>query len=422
MRFIGPRRMALRKTGMMLAAAILLSLACTSMSLRLSAFGGYEMTAGLAGQIPPSQGAMAVIEAQTYEYKVMSARNGISMVSFKASADISPGVSFVTAGEVDEGLIDGSLMVSAVDSLSSVESTVTSQKADGRKAIGWQVLSKDGGPCSYKVTFLTTSIRWSVSGLVSARKSMKADIDMFLAVSNSSKMPYKGVELVLYGNEGSIWTSQAGSIVGSQLWSQLKPVSESIDLAAMGDIRIPIASMKGLGYKTFVGAAISSELKGYTGKQITKDTLRLDIFLETDTAAELAALPSSSLSLTVYLDDGNGFIVPAAMVPASEVQVSNNKLTMRLDSTSQVSAEIERLDSKAVGTSTYEESFRIRVKSASPFPTEIQFKESFPGEWELISFFGGEWTKFGLSAVLKLTVPAKGIFEAMYKVRYTYVR
>ncbi len=157
------------------------------------------------------------------------------------------------------------------------------------------------------------------------------------------------------------------------------------------------------------------------GKQAVKEQIKLDIFMETSSSPALESLPSSTIKMAVYLQDAQNGMVPAKSVDSANISVSGGRMLVKIDSAAEISAEIEKTESKSVGTSSYEESFRIIVRSASITATEVQLIESFPGDWELINNTGADWQrKEGNTAVIRLIVPAKGTVTQMYKVRYTY--
>lgn len=374
----------------------------------------------LAVQLPPTQGIQDAVEPVISGLRILCSSSGLSMVTYKANANLSPGVSAVYGLEEDAGTSAGSILVRCLDGSGSVETVFVRKDGAGARRLGWQVLSKDGGPSVFEVTYVTTSIRWAVTGYLITGQDMKAELGLFLSIENDSDVDYKEADFVLYGTEGAINAGQTSKIAGLQLWNLIKPVGQALDINAGSDLRLPLLTIKGIAYRTYVGASLGPNLKGYLGKQITKETIRPDIFLETAADKSITTLPSKAMSFTVYVNDGTNGKVPANTLLPSSVQVVDEKLVLKIDTASEIVAEIERLDSKVVGTSSYEESFRIRVKSTSQYPTEAQFIESFPGEWELISYIGGEWQKSGTGATIKLTVPAKGSADTMYKVRYTY--
>lgn len=398
--------------------------ALATLFVLLSVTAAGSQASGASGQpaisLPPTQGVQNAVESVILDLKILGSSSGLAMVTYQANANLSPGVSAVYGLEEDAGTCEGSLLVRCVDGSGTVESMFINEDVTGTRRLGWQVLSNDGGPALFEVTYVTTSIRWAVTGYLITAQDMKAELGLFLTIKNDSSVFYKDAEFVLYGTEGAISSSQASKIVGSQLWSLIKPVGQALDIDARSELRLPLISVKGLSYRTYVGASLGSNLKGFSGKQATKETIRPDIFLETAADKSMSALPSRAISFTVYVNDGTNGKVPANTLLPANVQVVDDKLVLKLDSASEIVAEIERLDSKVVGTSSYEESFRIRVRSTSQFTTEAQFVESFPGEWELISYIGGEWQKSGTGATIKLTVPAKGTVDTMYKVRYTY--
>ncbi|HOA16169.1 MAG TPA: hypothetical protein PLT03_06005 [Bacillota bacterium] len=398
--------------------ALLLSLGLAS----ASADPAQTVPAGPAAGLPPTQGTGPSAESSVYGMRILASSNGTAMVTFLVEADLSAGVSLVDAGLADDGMLEGSLLIRSMDKTATLESVLLSKGADGRQHLRLQALSSEGGKAVFEVTYMTKSISWSVSGYMVAGSDMKADMQLFLSVRNSSAVDYKGAELQLYGTKGRIAAGNSTSIAGEQLWSIIKPAGQALDLAAEGELRMSILELKDIAFTTYAGSTLGTGLKGYSGRQVNKEPLKVEIYLETAANDALAGLPSESVSMAVYLEGNENGMIPAAALPPSNVHIANKAVLLRLDLPSEITAEAERLDSKLVGTSSYEESYRIRVRSTSKYSTEVRLLETFPGEWELISYIGGEWRKIGPYATIKLTVPANGTVDTMYKVRYTYVK
>lgn len=372
--------------------------------------------------LPPTQGAGPSAEPTIYGLKILASSNGNAMVSYFVEANLSAGVSHTDAGLADAGMLEGSLLIKSIDTAASLEAVLISKDEEGRQHLRLQALSNEGGKAVFEVSYMTKSISWSLSGYTVAGADLKADVQVFLSVRNSSSVDYNGAELLLFGTKGRIAAGNSTSISGDQLWSSIKSAGQALDLAAEGELRMSVLELKDLAFATYIGSTIGAGLKGYSGRQVTKEPLKLEIYLETAVNEAFAGLPSESVSMAVYLEGSENGMIPAAALPASNVHIANKVMLLRLDLPSEITAEMERLDSKLVGTSSYEESFRIRVKSTSKYTTEVRLVETFPGEWELISYIGGEWKKSGAYAYIKLTVPANGTIDTMYKVRYTYVK
>ena len=370
--------------------------------------------------IPPTQGAQDGITAVLSDLKILGGSQGLAMVTYMASAELSSGVSFVTGARSDSGLVDGSLLIKVVEGSCSIESIIIGSEEDSPSMLSWKAFSKDGGLVVFHITYLTRSISWAVSGHINAQASMSLDAQLFLNIRNRSSVDFTDAEFLLFGPGGSLPSAQ-GLVTGVDIWKAIKPVGQSIDLAGNSELQLLVAQLDSVPYRVFVGGSIGSGLKGYMGKQAVKEQIKLDIFMETSPSTALMDLPSSTIKMAVYLQDEQNGMVPAKTVDSANIAVSGGKILVKLDSSAEITAEIEKTESKTVGTSSYEESFRIIVRSSSASATEIQLIESFPGDWELINNTGADWQrKEGNTAVIRLIVPAKGTVTQMYKVRYTY--
>lgn len=401
------------------ARAIIMKLAASMLLTVLLAATAYAYD-GTPEAIPPTQGVMGSISPLMSDVRILAGNKGPALVTLRFSAELSPGLSAVGPIEADGGMLPHTLQVLPVTEGFVIESVSTEYAGGQPYAYSWNVLSENGGDCAFQVIYMTESISWSVSGLLSADKSMLMDGRFYLGIRNESQFLYKGAEVILVGNGGTIQSSK-DAIAGVELWKVIRQAAQSIDLPPDSETRLLLAEMKRAPYKTYVGGSIGSGLKGYLGKTAVKEQIRMDVFAEVSTSPSIEELPSKALLLAVYQKESDNSVVSANNVAPSEVLLSSGMLYVKLGQSADITAEIERTESKTVGTSSFEESFRITVRSSSSAPTDVQLVESFPGEWTMISNTGAEWVrKDGNTAIAKFTVPAKGTVFQMYKVRYTY--
>jgi len=370
--------------------------------------------------IPPTQGSAVTIVPIVSDVKILAGNKGAALVTFRVSAELSPGVSVVGPIEADSGMLPHTLQIVPASEGFSMESVSIEYAGGDAYAYSWRVLSENGGDCAFQVIYMTDSIYWSVSGQLSADRAMLMDGRFYLGIRNESQVGYNSAEIILVGTGGTIQSAK-DSIAGVELWKIIKQAGQSIDLTPDSEIRLLLAELKGSPYRTYVGGSVGSGLKGYLGKPAVKEQIRMDVYAEVATSASIDALPSKSFSMAVYQKETDNSFIGANSIGPAEANVAGGLLSVKLGQSAEITAEIERTESRSVGTSSFEESFRITIRSSSSFPTEVQLIESFPGEWTMISNTGAEWVrKDGNTAVAKFTVPAKGTVFQMYKVRYTY--
>lgn len=95
-------------------------------------------------------------------------------------------------------------------------------------------------------------------------------------------------------------------------------------------------------------------------------------------------------------------------------------MTVRVGKASLLKAEKVRTDQKKVGTSTWEESYQVRVWNLGTSDTEVTDVEEFPGEWTIIQSTPSAWVKSSSStAQFTVAVPSGGRGEILFKVRFT---
>ena len=400
-----------RASRLRIASSILLTLLLVTTA---SAYGGTPES------IPPTQGALEVMVPLVSDVRILAGSKGAALVTFRVSTELSPGISVVGPIEADGGMLPHTLQVLPVTEGFSIESVNTQYSGGEPFAYSWSVLSENGGACAFQVTYMTDSIFWNVSGQLSADKAMLMDGRFYLGIRNESQIGYNRAEIILVGTGGTIQSAK-DAIAGVELWKVIKQAGQSIDLAPDSETRLMLAELNSTPYKTYVGGSVGSGLKGYLGKPAVREQIRMDVFAEVATGSSMDDFPSKALALAVYQRETDNSVIGANSVTPSEVLLSNGLLTVKLGQSADVTAEIERTESRSVGTSSFEESFRITVRSNSAFPTEVQLTENFPGEWTMISNTGADWVrKDGNTAIAKFTVPAKGTVFQMYKVRYTY--
>lgn len=372
--------------------------------------------------IPPTQGSGELPTTLLSDLRILAVSQGAALVTFRVSSFVNPGVFRIGMIEADSGMLPSSLLITPLSDGFSVESVSIVYSGGLPFSISWSALSENGGECAFQVTYLTYSISWNTSGQLSTSKSMLADGRFYLGIRNTSSIRYHGAEIILVGKGGAV-QSQKDSLYGLDIWKEIKQAGQAIDLEPDSELKLIAAELESAPYRTYIGGAIGSSLKGYTGKAIVKESIRMDIILEVATTQEMEALPSKTMSLAIYHKDSENSITAANNPNVSDVTLGNGLLSVRLGQSADITAEIERTESRSVGTSSYEESFRIIVRSNSATATEVQLTESFPGEWAMISYTGAEWLRMdGNMAVAKFTLPAKGTVTQMYKVRYTYTK
>ncbi len=393
------------------AATIMLTLILAAAA---SAYGGTPES------IPPTQGASEGIIPVVSDVRVFAGNKGAALVAFRVNAELNPGVSVVGPIEADDGMLPHTLQVLPLSEGFTMEAVNIEYSGGEPFAYRWSVLSENGGACSFQVIYMTESIYWDVSGQLTAGKEMLMDGRFYLGIRNKSQLGYSGAEVTLVGTGGTIQSSKE-TIAGVELWRVIKQAGQSIDLLPDSETRLLLAELKRAPYKTYVGGSVGSGLKGYLGKPAVKEQIRMDVFVEVATSAAIDELPSKTFSLAVYQKETDNSVFGGNSVASSEVLVAGGLLAVKLGQSADITAEIERTESRTVGTSSFEESFRITIRSNSTASTEVQLTESFPGEWTMISNTGAEWVrKDGNTAVAKFAVPAKGTVFQMYKVRYTY--
>lgn len=394
-----------------LAATILLTLVLVTAA---SAYGGTPES------IPPTQGVLDAMAPAVSDVRVLAGNKGAALVTFRVNAELSPGISVVGPIEADGGMLTHSLQILPLSEGFSMESANIEYSGGEPFAYSWSVLSENGGDCAFQVIYMTESIHWNVGGQLTAGKAMLMDGRFYLGIRNESQIGYDAAEVVLVGTGGAIQSSKE-AIAGVELWKVIKQAGQSIDLTPDSETRLLLAELKGAPYKTYVGGSVGSGLKGYLGKPAVKEQIRMDVFAEVATSPSIDELPSKAFALALYQKEADNSVTGANSIAPTEVLVAGGLLSVKLGQSADVTAEIERTESKTVGTSSFEESFRITIRSNSATSTEVQLTESFPGEWTMISNTGAEWVrKDGNTAVARFTVPAKGTVFQMYKVRYTY--
>jgi hypothetical protein len=389
------------------------------------AFLGTYVSAGeaLLQPIPPTQMTGEHVVSQITDLVIYAGNNGTAMVSYTASATISSGVSRIAGLGYDAGIIAGSMVIRVIDGECNIESIITKGRSDANGALNWSVQSTSGGKSSYSVSYMTSSISWGISGYMAAKTSMTADIALFLDICNSGNVDYIASDFRLFGQGGGLPAAPGSSLKGSDIWEMIKPVGSDIDLAAGVKLSMPLVEVKDLEYRAYAGGSISSSMKANASKPTTKEAIQLSIFVETAQSQLLMGLPTNALTLIIYRESDSNEPIPIRLAKPESITLAEGKLTVNIGPVLGITAEIEKLDSKIVGTSSFEESFRIRIKSSSEYSSDVLIGDTFPGDWELISYTGAEWKKTNNQGVnIKLALPAKSTVDTMYKVRYTYTR
>ncbi len=210
--------------------------------------------------IPPTQGAQDGITAVVSDLKILGGSQGLAMVTYVASAELSPGISLVTGAQSDSGLVDGSLLIKVVEGSCSIESIIIGNAVNAPSMLSWKAFSKDGGPVVFQITYLTRSISWAVSGHINAGVAMSLDAQLFLNIRNLSSVDFTDAEFLLFGPGGSLPSAQ-GLVSGVELWKAIKPVGQSIDLAGNSQLQLLVAELASVPYRVFVGGSSARDLK-----------------------------------------------------------------------------------------------------------------------------------------------------------------
>lgn len=388
-----------------------------------AAGGADELAAGAttaAGVSEVAGVAEAAEAAEADEVPVSDAlvvyESGCAVATRTIQAEFQPGPNRVIVGGLPATVDPRSVELAALDTRVRVESKVFDSAA---RSLVFMVVPEAPGPASFRLTYAFTGLAWSASYVAVLDPRLdEVTFSAWYCLSNKcgASLAPRSTTLVAGHPNALPGKADVRGATGVGLTAVTVSCPDTLRdgadcyLEAAGAARLPtrmVYLIDRIGV-TLADPAVSR-----------KDEARVQLALDMTVSPLDLPLPLPAGRVTAYTHSADGTAHLLGEDTVGPIRAAG-PVMLRLGAAPSVRVEKARTDQKKIGTSSWEESYQIRITNSGLAQAEVVILEEFPGEWAILQSAPvsaartpGGFARFNLSA------PAGARIEVLYKVRYT---
>jgi len=409
------RRRLLTALVMLSLSAALLMLPCAS-----PVAAGAATAAGISEIAGVAEAAEAVQAVEANEAPVTDAlvvyESGYAVGSRTIQAELQPGPNRVIVGGLPATVDPRSVDLASPGTRVRVESKVFDSAA---RSLAFMVVPEAPGTASLGLTYAFTGLAWSASyvAVFDARLD-EAAFSAWYCLSNQCGSPLAPRSITLVAGHPNVLAGKADVRGATGLGLTAVNVSCPDTLRDNSDCYLQAAAAARLPARMVllidrIGVTVTDPAVS------RKDEPRVQLALDMTVSPLDLPLPLPGGRVTAYTHSADGTAHLLGEDTVAPIGTAGSVM-LRLGAAPSMRVEKVRTDQKKIGTSSWEESYQIRITNSGPVQAEVVILEEFPGEWAILQSAPASAARTpGGFARFNLSAPAGARIEVLYKVRYT---
>ena len=342
--------------------------------------------------------------------------SGYAVGTRAIQAELQPGANRVIVGGLPATVDPRSVELASLGTRMRVESKVFDSAA---RSLAFTVVPEAPGPAPLRLTYAFTGLAWSASYVAVLDPRLdEVAFSAWYCLSNKCGSSLTPRSITLVAGHSNVLAGKADARGAGGLGLTAVTVScpdtlrDGADcyVQSAGAARLParmVCLIDRIGV-TMTDPAVSR-----------RDEPRVQLALDMTVSPLDLPLPLPGGRVTAYTHSADGTAHLLGEDTVAPIGTAGSVM-LRLGAAPSMRVEKVRTDQKKIGTSSWEESYQIRITNSGPVQAEVVILEEFPGEWAILQSAPASAARTpGGFARFNLSAPAGARIEVLYKVRYT---
>jgi hypothetical protein len=307
-----------------------------------------------------------------------------------------------------------------------------------RPTLVWQLTNEGGRAHRIETSYLTRNMNWNVDYVLTVgRDDVRADLDGWVTVLNTSGTAYRNARLQLVAGElnrvrdevraqdlmeRSVAQAAKSEGFAREAFSEYHLYSLERRTTLAENETKQISMLSGTGIPVRKQFVVNGQQYYYRNRQQPgapiRDAVRVYYTLLNDEASGLGA-PMPAGVIRVYQADSRGGVQFAGEDRIGHTPKDEN-ISLQIGTAFDVVCERRQTDFTRISDSVFETSYEITLRNHKSTAISVQVNEPLAGDWQMLSSSHASRKTDAFAAQFDVPVPAAGQAVLRYRVRVRY--